>query len=551
MTTSFIKPSAISLFARQFFESLQNKASNLGSKAYKDKIEKIWSGETERTTDLRLIRRYHAEKVKGGGYSLVDDATWEDLNMDSVFRKLDRCTSVIGSQYLYHLLHKYETDHRRLNEYFKEYKIFLADDDLREKIQTPLLRLNRTGACYITDLVFSDLPKRPWYFFLFITSSLLLLSSAIAAFINSVFFFAIILFGITNLVVHFFGTRKIGGYIPDLSVLSHMLGIVVSLSKIDYQPQLSQLHCLQSHCRSAARLNRKIGWLVVDKYMLGDLASSIYDYFNHFFLMDLIIFLVSLNEIKAEQKSLIEMYENIASLDASISIASFLNSESRYCEPTFNENRLIEVTDLSHPLIKSPVPCDFSMENRSCLVTGSNMAGKTTFIKTIGVNILLARALNICMAGSANLPLVQVKTSIKRQDDLEGDKSYYYKEIESILEFITLSRNGGNYIFLVDEIFRGTNTNERLSSATAVLNFLCVVNITMVTTHDMELQEFLTDKFEMYHFREQVENGVHFFDYIIKPGPCTSRNAIKLLEIKGYPESIVQEAMELSKKLSP
>ena len=150
----------------------------------------------------------------------------------------------------------------------------------------------------------------------------------------------------------------------------------------------------------------------------------------------------------------------------------------------------------------------------------------------------------------ANLPMVEVKTSIKRQDDLEGNKSYYYKEIEAVLEFITLSKTEGKYIFLIDEIFRGTNTNERLSSATAVLSYLCMKNITMVTTHDMEFEEFLNQKFEMYHLMEQVENGVHFFDFLIKQGPCASRNAIKLLEIKGYPKNIVQEALELSKKLS-
>jgi DNA mismatch repair ATPase MutS len=266
--------------------------------------------------------------------------------------------------------------------------------------------------------------------------------------------------------------------------------------------------------------------------------------------MDLIIFLISIKEIRAEQKSLIAMYENIASLDCSISIASYLNSESPYCKPSFNGKNLMEATDLFHPLMKSPVANSFLMKNRSCLITGSNMAGKTTFMKTIGVNILLGRTLNICLAGSANLPMVEVKTSIKRQDDLEDNKSYYYKEIESILEFIILSKNGGKYLFLVDEIFRGTNTVERLSSAAAVLNYLCKKNITMVTTHDLELQEFVDEKFEMYHFMEQVENGVHFFDYIIKPGPCTSRNAIKLLEIKGYPEIIVKDALRLLKKLS-
>jgi DNA mismatch repair ATPase MutS len=261
---------------------------------------------------------------------------------------------------------------------------------------------------------------------------------------------------------------------------------------------------------------------------------------------DFFRFLSSINEIKRKQKSLIVIYENIASLDAAISVASYLNSISRYCKPVFNENNTMLLIDMFHPFIETPVANSFSLENKSCLITGSNMAGKTTFIKTIGVNIILARALGICTAESANIPIAKVKTSIRRQDDLNDNKSYYYKEIESILEFINLSKSCDQYIFLIDEIFRGTNTSERLSSATAVLKHLSQKSINMVTTHDMELQNLLSDKFEMYHFMERIEDDEHFFDYLIKPGPCHSRNAIKLLELMGYPESIIEEALKLS-----
>ena len=166
MITLFAKPSSISIFAKQLFISLKKRFSNFRSKEYKEKIHKIWSGENKKTTDLRLIRRYHLEKCKEGDVSFVDDTTWSDLNMDTIFREIDRCTSMIGSQYLYHLLHRYETDIQKLHEYFKEYDLFLTDDVLREKIQKPLLRLKRTGACYITDLILPNLPKRPWYFFI-------------------------------------------------------------------------------------------------------------------------------------------------------------------------------------------------------------------------------------------------------------------------------------------------------------------------------------------------------------------------------------------------
>lgn len=515
----------------------------------KDKLAKIWSGELKRETDLSLISNYHKEKCKDESSVYVDEMTWSDLNMDEIFRKIDRCASSIGSQYLYHLLHKYEVDQKRLDIRHDAYHIFLQDENLREKIQKPLFRLYRDRACHIVDLLFSDLPRRPSYYFLFIASSILLLCSIVATFFNGAFVFAAMFFAIINLLIHIFYTPKISWVIPYLSNLSTMLGTVERISKIEDTTQIPELRSLREHRHSAKDLNKRIGWLIIDRLRLSDLAASAVDYLNYFFLMDLIIFLISIKEIKRQQKSLIEMYENIGSLDASISVASYLNSLRRYCKPSSNSQNSIKTTGIYHPLLESPVSNSFSLEDKSCLITGSNMAGKTTFIKTIGVNLLLSRSLDLCLAESADLPKACVKASIKRQDDLNDNKSYYYKEIEAILEFIRLSENGENYIFLIDEIFRGTNTLERLSSATAVLNHLCRKNISLVTTHDMELQDLLDGKFEMFHFMEQVENGIHFFDYKIKQGQCNSSNAIELLRIKGYPESIIQQALKLSKEI--
>jgi len=178
------------------------------------------------------------------------------------------------------------------------------------------------------------------------------------------------------------------------------------------------------------------------------------------------------------------------------------------------------------------------------------MAGKTTFIKTIGINIILSQNLGICLAESANIPKVNVKSSINRQEDLSQNQSYYFKEIEAILQFIRYSENDYRYCFLIDEIFRGTNTLERLSASTAVLDFLSDKNLILVTTHDIELQELLNGKFEIYHFNEQLDNNVHYFDYKIKHGPCSTRNAIRLLDLKGYPKTIIEKALKYCEKLS-
>jgi len=148
------------------------------------------------------------------------------------------------------------------------------------------------------------------------------------------------------------------------------------------------------------------------------------------------------------------------------------------------------------------------------------------------------------------IPKNIVKSSIKKSDDINQRKSYYYSEIEAILQFIKLSNKFNNYIFLIDEIFKGTNTIERISAASSVLNYLSQNNMIFVTTHDIELYDLLNKNFNMYHFSEQVKSGKHFFDYKIKHGTCRTRNAIKLLEIKGYPDNIIFNANSLAKKIS-
>jgi len=181
---------------KQFFIHLKMWffGSNQKELKIKSKIEKIWSGELKRETELELIKRYHIKKSRDPSNHYVDDTTWSDLNMDEIFNRTDRCSSSIGSQYLYHLLHKYEFDQTKLPARYNSYQLFMQDKDLREKIQKPLLHLYRDRACFVVDLLFSDMPERPWYYFLFITSSLILLCSIAAIFLKGIFIFAAIFF---------------------------------------------------------------------------------------------------------------------------------------------------------------------------------------------------------------------------------------------------------------------------------------------------------------------------------------------------------------------
>lgn len=520
--------------------------SFLRRKKVQNIIRESWGKEVHKDRKFNLISIYHNLIKEDNPQKFVDANTWSDLNMDSVFSSIDRNISTIGSQYLYSLLHKYEKDSAKNLNRFTQYKYFLKNNDVREKILIQLYKLNHNNAYFIPNLIFQNIPERPKFYFVFYLLSFAMLLSMALIYYNPIFVFVSIPLAVTNLLVNYFYGRKITGYFVDISYLSTLLRVGIKLSEFD--EEISQIKDLKGLKSLSVSVNKKIGWLIIDKSRLNEFAAAVVDYFNYFCLFNIVSFVHSIKYISCNQNKLKTIFEAIGSLDASISIASYLKSLPYYCLPEFNNDNEINVSNIYHPLLEDPVSNNFNIQDKSVLITGSNMAGKTTFIKTIGLNIILGQSISICLAKKANLPKLIVKSSIKRSDEINENKSYYFKEIESVLEFMKMSSEQNNYLFLIDEIFRGTNTIERISAATSVLKYLSEKSNVFVTTHDVELQKLLAENYKMYHFSEQVEDGKHYFDYLIKPGPTSSRNAIKLLEIKGYPESVVNEANDLAQR---
>jgi DNA mismatch repair ATPase MutS len=190
------------------------------------------------------------------------------------------------------------------------------------------------------------------------------------------------------------------------------------------------------------------------------------------------------------------------------------------------------------------VPNSIHVVDASVLITGSNMSGKTTFIRALGVSAVLAQTVHTTCAAVWRAPMLHVRTSIGRADSIVDGKSYYLAEAESVRALVRASGSGQQHLFLLDEIFRGTNPTERVAAASAVLSYLSRgSDLVFVATHDIEVLELLGDGFGAYHFRESVDGGVLTFDYRIHPGPSSTRNAITLLRLMEYPEELVAEAM--------
>ena len=514
-----------------------------------DYLRNIWGKSLDKHRDFDLISSYHKLLKADEEESIVDDKTWNDLDFNSIYAGMDRNISCVGQQYLYHLLHKYERDEILLEKRFGLISHLKGNQELREKIQHNLFGLAGISSYFVAYLVLSKTLPNTKYYPLFYICPVLSVISLILIPTGGIFLLSALVFLLTNLILNKIFSKKIYEFFTGFSSLNSLIVSAISIGKIKSESPIEEIELLYNKRNLLLSLKKKLGYLVIDKESMNDLVLIVIEYLNMFLLFDIIAYYRSVNTLLKYQKDVHEVFESVAMLDASISVASFLEEKSLYSNPSFNNSGVISFRNLYHPLIQDAVPNTVENLNKSVLITGSNMSGKTTFIKTLGINFIFAQTLYFSLSGYINLPALRVKSAIRRDEDLEEGKSYFFTEIERLREFIRLSEVKGKYLFLIDEIFRGTNTIERLASSTSVLKYLDVNNKVFVTTHDIELQDMLENNFDMFHFSEQVEGDKFFFNYKIEEGPCSSGNAIKLLEIMEYPVSITTEANQIVKEL--
>ncbi|MCF6313382.1 MAG: hypothetical protein L3J39_13115 [Verrucomicrobiales bacterium] len=255
-------------------------------------------------------------------------------------------------------------------------------------------------------------------------------------------------------------------------------------------------------------------------------------------------------QLKYEKKLPI-WFEALGEIEALTSLSNLYYDESDWTLPSFEKSGSLDAVQIGHPLIKqtSRVSNDVSLgpEGRFLLVTGSNMAGKSTLLRSIGLNLTLAQAGAPVCATSMSTPMMKIATSMSVEDSLADGVSFFMAELQRIKQIVKLAidenNEGRSVLFLLDEILQGTNTVERREIVQRVIAHL-VRNKAMgaITTHDLALAESdeLTAHADLIHFREHFERNpdgkpTMTFDYKIRPGVATTTNALKILEVIEMP----------------
>jgi hypothetical protein len=510
-----------------------------------------------RHADVELIAAYHARRATRKSADSIDDRTWKDLDLDEVFFSVDYTASEPGRQYLYHALRSPSSNTEALARLDRAATAFGADETVQLHTQAALAQLTDSRAAYLQELFFGDIPARPrlWWLFPVLTAS------AVACLLLIAIWPSLLVVWLGVCVVNV-GVQVL--YKPSLRQFAAAIHEVPAFLQVADQLGELQLADTENESRTLRDGRKRLGalrlatrWLAFEPGQGSDVAGTIYEYFNLLFLLDVNAFVFAISTLRESGGIAQGMFDALGYIDTAQSIATWRKSLGRWSRPTFISTRKsLHMKGLVHPLLANAVPNSLEVDERGVLITGSNMSGKTTFVRTLGVNAVLAQTLCTTCASEWRAPLLRVCTSIGRADSLIDGKSYYLTEVESVLALVRAKEDGHQHLFLLDEVFRGTNTTERIAAAYAVLAYLNKGDdLVVAATHDLELLELLSGTYDMHHFREQIVENNLTFDFLIQSGPSSTRNAIALLGLMRYPESLVNDALAaidgLSRNVSP
>ncbi len=227
---------------------------------------------------------------------------------------------------------------------------------------------------------------------------------------------------------------------------------------------------------------------------------------------------------------------DLASFESLLSLASMANICNNCSLPIISEQKYqLRAKNLGHPLLNNQkrVNNDLDMTDNIIIISGSNMAGKTTFLRSLGINLILAYSGGFVCAEHLECSRYQVMSSMRIADDLQGGISTFYAELKRIRAIVETARQSDNLLFLVDEIFRGTNSEDRIYGAKEVILELAHNQaMGIITSHDLAICDLaLTEKrVKNYSFREIYEQDTMFFDYSLQNGKSTSTNAAFLMK---------------------
>ena len=552
----------------------QRKQRALAEKLIREEYGTV-PGKERHREEAAVKGSYLHWKESSGAFSL-DDITWNDLDMDLIFRRMNYARSSAGAGELYRMLRCPVAEKEILKERDVLAGCMQEKSALREQLSMALYEIGFTGKYaleeyldYLGNLGKRDNIRHILMDCLYIPAAGLLFTEPALG----IFLLFVVL--VINIMTYF---KEKGEVNPYLVSFAYILRMIRGAEKIKgVLSRACRGGSLKTESAEAEEVFLKYqDILEKDIKVLGDFKSFsqvamsmsnpmggsgpldlLFDYLKMALHLDLMKFNQMLKIVREKDAVIRELVSAVGTLDACISIAYFRASLDGFCRPDIREGYGLCAEQLYHPLLHDPVKNNIDTK-RGVLVTGSNASGKSTFLKTAALGAVFAQTICTVPAKRWAAPFYRVMSSMALRDDLTGGESYFMVEIRALKRILDACgekeetgavQRASAVLCFVDEVLRGTNTVERIAASSRILQSLTGEGVLcFAATHDIELTHLLEGSYENYHFEETIENGDISFNYLLKKGRAQSRNAIRLLEVMGYDEQVIREAEELAER---
>jgi DNA mismatch repair ATPase MutS len=515
-------------------------------------LRRAWGQAKEENFNFDQIARY-AMQAGEKGFHRLSKQTLTDIDLNELFSFIDRTNSRIGQQYLYNKVIHPENDREALLVLNERADFFTDQAGLREEIQVELSRLNNNDAYYISSLLREKLLDPPqWLKYAFVTVLV-----ELVLLILSVKFPVLLVWLIfpvsVNMFIHYWNKGNVLQFSRSFPQLNTLIGVSQTIStkngRFKDAAVEESISALRDFRERSVLLGFSNGGGIKDE--LSQIATYFIELIKAVFLIELYALFHLVKKLETKTEFILRLFNYVGAIDASLSVASLRAGKLKTCKPQFIPvAKELSAKGIYHPLIRNCVRNDIDIRSKSVLITGSNMSGKTTFLRTVIINSLLAQTLYTCFADEFKSPILKQFSSIRIDDSLLEGKSYYFEEVNVMSSLVDQVKSQDQNVFVLDEVFKGTNTIERVAAAKAVLSYLNRHdNIVIVSTHDIELTNMLQHEYDLYHFTDTIQNNKLLFDHKLKTGQLTTRNAIRILELSNYPAVITDEARQLSRAM--
>ncbi|WP_371865025.1 MutS-related protein [Massilia eburnea] len=485
------------------------------------------------------VARYD-ELAGAEGNGAVDGQTWQDLLLPAYLAQLGAGASIFGRQMLYRRLRRGQDAGAASSG---RVRALLSDGAVRERLAAQLSHLREASAEVCEALFLPPLlaasgsdgasraasasplaPPPRWAGWLW------LLPLAFLVCIAASFFWLPAL--VPTLV---------------LSLLLAAIQVAFSARMQLWQPVAEALqlqlyvHSRQEDAPGVAQAAQLRGKLARNKVAA---APGVAEYADWFMLANLKHFFATRRLVREHAAFLRDSYRLVAGLDADLALARHVSALQQWCWAEEGWEQEIQLQAVHHPLLSGTEALDLSLEGRSAFISGQNGIGKSTLLRTVGLNLLAARAFGFCYAAAARVPNLPVYASMQNEDALEGGESLYQSELRRAQELLALAKEPQRAVFIIDEIFRGTNHLESVSAAAAVLEQLCARGTVLVSSHNVVLAQLLEPCCVPLLVQKRAGR------LALTPGVLADTNGLTLLAQSGFEPAIEQRARDVYKRLS-